>query len=199
MNSCHLILLPIFFLCTFTIKSQDVKDLPYHTIPEVPEEFTASTMVARLVDGLGFRYYWATEGLTAEDLDYSPNEGNRTTLQTIEHLHGLTKTIHNTIMGRPNIRGGNEEKMDYDAMRSATLTMLMEASNHLKSDRSVTPEDMNIIFQRGDQITEMPFWNLINGPIADAIWHCGQIAIFRRLSGNPFNDKVNLFNGTVRE
>jgi len=42
--------------------------LPYHTIPEAPENYTAGTMVSRMIDGLGFRYYWATEGLTPDNL-----------------------------------------------------------------------------------------------------------------------------------
>ena len=46
---------------------------------------------------------------------------------------------------------------------------------------------------------EIPFWNNINGPIADAIWHCGQIASFRRITGNRINPNVNHFMGTVKE
>jgi hypothetical protein len=30
-----------------------------------------------------------------------------------------------------------------------------------------------------------PFWHLINGPMADALTHTGQISSFRRLAGNP--------------
>ena len=35
-------------------------DLPYYQIPEYPAEFTAETVAARMIDGLGFRYRWAT-------------------------------------------------------------------------------------------------------------------------------------------
>ena len=34
---------------------------------------------------------------------------------------------------------------------------------------------------------EYPFWSLLNGPIADMIWHVGQVVTFRRSLGNPFN------------
>ena len=44
-----------------------------------------------------------------------------------------------------------------------------------------------------------PFWNAINGPIADALWHCGQIVSFRRSSGNPFPKGVSVFTGKVRK
>ena len=42
-------------------------------------------------------------------------------------------------------------------------------------------------------------WNQINGPIADALWHCGQVVSFRRASGNPYNSKASLFTGKLRE
>ena len=57
----------------------------------------------------------------------------------------------------------------------------------------------NIVFNRGGQTSEFPFWNQINGPIADALWHCGQVITFRRSSGNPYNSKANVFSGKVKQ
>ena len=37
------------------------------------------------------------------------------------------------------------------------------------------------------------------GPIADALWHVGQVVTFRRSSGNPFNSKASVFTGKVRQ
>lgn len=51
----------------------------------------------------------------------------------------------------------------------------------------------------GGKRSEFPFWNMLNGPIADALWHVGQVVSFRRSSGNPFNSKVSVFSGKVRE
>ncbi|MFT7499284.1 MAG: hypothetical protein ACI8QP_001887, partial [Porticoccaceae bacterium] len=47
--------------------------------------------------------------------------------------------------------------------------------------------------------SEYPFWDLINGPIEDAVWHSGQLVSFRRSSGNPMNPKVNFLTGKVRD
>ena len=44
-----------------------------------------------------------------------------------------------------------------------------------------------------------PFWNHLNGPIADALWHSGQIVSNRRASGNPLNSKVNVFIGKTSQ
>ncbi len=57
--------------------------LPYATIPEAPETYTPGAVVSRLIDGLGFRYYWATEGLTEDNLAYKPSEEGRTIGQTM--------------------------------------------------------------------------------------------------------------------
>ena len=43
--------------------------LPYYEIPDYPETYTAGSVAARMLDGLGFRYYWATEGLNEDDLN----------------------------------------------------------------------------------------------------------------------------------
>ncbi|MBL4904447.1 MAG: hypothetical protein JKZ00_00090, partial [Flavobacteriaceae bacterium] len=59
------------------------KDDFYYEIPPAPKEYTAGTVASRMVDGLGFRYYWATEGLTEKDLAFRPNSEARTTLETI--------------------------------------------------------------------------------------------------------------------
>ena len=60
-----------------TIKSQN-QDLPYYEIPAYPEVYSQGTVTARMIDGLGFRYYWATEGLREVDLKFKPNDEART-------------------------------------------------------------------------------------------------------------------------
>ncbi|MDW7694213.1 hypothetical protein R9C00_05645 [Flammeovirgaceae bacterium SG7u.111] len=172
--------------------------LPYRQLTECPETFTATTVAARMVDGLGFRYYWATEGLREEDLNYKPNETARTSMETIEHIYGLSNMILNAAKNVTN-GSSSEKKLSFDEMRSKTLLILKEASDLLKKADPKEMENMNIIFQRGDSKTEFPFWNLINGPIEDAVWHVGQVVSFRRSSGNPFNGKVSVLTGKVRE
>ena len=57
---------------------------------------------------------------------------------------------------------------------------------------------LKIKFNRGGAYSEFPVWNLINGPISDAIYHVGQIVSFRRTSGNPIEKGVNVFLGEKR-
>lgn len=184
--------------CTSVISAQSAAELPYYEIPENPQTFTAETVAARMIDGLGFRYYWATEGLRPEDLAFQPSEGARTSGETIDHILGLTNVILNSVKQQPNGPGGGEAPTTFAEKRKKTLENLKEASEILKSGTG-TLDEYPIIFQRGDSKTEFPFWNQINGPISDALWHVGQVVTFRRSSGNPFNSKVSVLSGKVRE
>lgn len=198
-------LIPIALILTHFLAAQndqphmpETKDLPYYEIPENPAEFTAETVAARMIDGLGFRYYWATEGLRTEDLAYQPSEGARTSEETIDHILGLTNVILNAVQQVPNGQGGGDAPTTFAEKRKLTLERLKIASDLLKNSGG-SLADYPMIFQRGESRSEYPFWNLINGPIADAIWHVGQVVTFRRASGNPFNSKVSVLAGRVRE
>ena len=173
-------------------------ELPYYEIPPYPAKFTNVNVAARMIDGLGFRYYWATEGLREEDLSYKPSPEARDSRQTIEHIYGLSQTIVNASKIVAN-DGSLDMEITFKEMRKSTLENLKEASDILKSSKKKDLKKMKVIFKRGDQTSEYPYWNMINGPIADAIWHCGQVVSFRRASGNPFNSKVSVFNGKLRE
>ena len=72
-----------FFFIPFFSMAQD-SDLPYSQIPDYPDSYASGNVLSRLVDGLGFRYYWATEGLTQKDLDFKPSEGARSTYETMQ-------------------------------------------------------------------------------------------------------------------
>ena len=189
----------IFFFSACILTAQEKpSSLPYQEIPSYPENYTPETVVARMVDGLGFRFYWATEGLRLEDLTFKPNEEARTIFETVQHIHGLTGVVLYPLKEEPIVRGIKKPEMDFLALRKATLENLKTASNLLRSGK-VKLEDCKIIFQRSETKSEYPFWNNLNGPLADALWHTGQLVSFRRSSGNPFNSKVSVFNGKVRE
>ena len=197
-----LVLICLLFIA-FTSMSQGASkqspELPYYQIPDYPEEYTVTTVVARMVDGLGFRYYWATEGLRPEDLAFKPNEEARTTEETMDHILGLTKIILNSVKKEPNIRSENNEVLTYEEKRKTTLVNIKITSDILKASRPEEIEEFNIVFKNGERTTEYPFWNQLNGPIEDAVWHVGQVVSFRRSSGNPFNSKASVLNGKLRD
>jgi len=175
--------------------------LPYRQIPDAPESYTAEAVAARMIDGLGYRYYWATEGLRPDDLAFRPTEESRSTDETLDHILGLSTAILNATTSTPNVRsgGGTPERLSFAEKRRRTLENLRQASDNLRAAAPGAMADMKIIFQRGENRSEFPFWNILNGQLADALWHTGQVVSHRRTSGNPINPKVNVFRGKTRE
>ncbi|NOY48568.1 MAG: hypothetical protein GXO84_10330 [Chlorobi bacterium] len=176
-------------------QAQD-KSLPYYELPEYSKTYTAGTVAARMVDGLGFRYYWVTEGLRAEDLAYKPSEDSRTTGETIDHIYGLCRVIVNSTLKRPN-DGNQDEELTFAEKRKKTLEYIKTAADILRQSDDIS--EFKIIFKRGENTSGFPFWNQLNGPIEDAVWHCGQVVLLRRASGNPYNSKASVFSGKVRD
>lgn len=175
----------------------NTSDLSYYEIPDYPEQYTPGSMVARMIDGLGYRYYWATEGLTEKDLAYEPGNDGRTAGQTIDHIYGLSRSIVNCAMKKPNVRVS--EELTFAETRKKTLENIKRASDLFKASNSEDMEEFKVVFKRGDQTAEFPIWNLLNGQLADAIYHVGQIVSYRRSSGNPMDPRVNVFSGKNRE
>ncbi len=171
------------------INQINAQELTYYEIPEPSDDYTAGSIASRIIDGLGFRYYWATEGLTDKDLSFKPTEESRSAEETIDHILGLSQVILNAAIHKPN--GGTQPKMTFHEKREKTLKNLKKASNIINKQTDLSA--FKVVF--GDK--ELPFWNVLNGPVADAIWHCGQIVSFRRSSGNPLPKGISFLTGKV--
>ncbi len=188
----------LLIITLFAISTYAQQKSFYYNIPPVPAEYTPETVVARMVDGLGFRYYWATEGLTLNDLNYKPTDSSRKTIETIEHIFGLTQVILNTVSNKiNNAANAQKQNISFEDMRTATLLNIQTASEILKYP-SAKIKSMEMVLERTKGNSAFPFWNLINGPIEDAIWHVGQVVSFRRSSGNPLPNGVNVLEGTKK-
>ncbi len=175
------------------------QDIPYSEIGEKPETFTAGTSISRMIDGLGYRYYWATEGLRTEDLSYDPGNGGQICSDVLTHLYGLSTTILNGVKSAPNIRPLVTDGIEWDDMRASTLHNFKQASDIIKQLSDDEVQGLKLVFQRGDLSSEVDFWHMLNGPLADAIYHVGQIVSYRRSTGNPIDPNVNVFRGKNRE
>ena len=170
--------------------------LPYSEIPASAEKYTAGNVASRLIDGLGFRFYWATDGLRDEDLIFKPDKETRSTIETIEHIYEMSVMIKNAATQTINT-SDQSPRLPFHEMRKKTLENLKVASNILRSSSDEDLTRYTLKFKQGEKLIEYPLWNHINGPISDCLWHTGQVVSFRRLSGNPFSDKVNLLSGTI--
>lgn len=188
----------VLVICSTALAQENMNNsLPYASIPEAPENFTPGGVVSRVIDGLGFRYYWASEGLTVNDLEYTPGNGGRSLGQTIEHIYGLSNMILNAAKNSPNDRTIATKKLTSIEQRKKTLENLKEASELFAASTDLN--DHNVIFKNKNGTTSFPLWNAFNGPIEDAVWHAGQLVVMRRSAGNPINSKVNVFSGKLNE
>ena len=186
----------LFTLFVFTFSLQTMaQDYPFSSIPQAPKNFSASNSICRMIQGLGFRYHWATDGLRAEDLEYRPSDEAQSTLGTIQHIYSLSITILNAAKNKVS-EGPRPIPPDrLDELRTATLDYLQESAKLFLNFNEDELYELNIIFERGGKQSKFPIWNLINGPISDALYHTGQVVSFRRTSGNPISKGVNVFLG----
>lgn len=153
----------------------------FHDIPEYPNVLKGVTVMQRLLDGLGFRFYWATCGLRNEDYAFKPADDVMSIKELVDHIWGLVNWVSISVQGEPHQR-----PVEIVSVRSAILEMLHELRNAVS--------EMN-----DDELYEVtiegrPLWNLINGPVSDVLTHIGQINSFRRLNGNPV-PRANVFLG----
>jgi hypothetical protein len=191
---------PVILLLTIFITSTSfAQNKPYYyQIPDTPATYTAATVAARLVDGLGFRYFWATEGLTEKDMNFRPSKEARTTFETLQHIDGLTRILLNSVSKQTTKFPEADKKISFAELRERTLQQIKTSSELLKQP-GVKLEDMDMIFEGPGNKQEFPFWNLVNGPVSDALWHVGQVVSFRRSSGNPMPEGVSVLTGTKTE
>ncbi|NNE28015.1 MAG: hypothetical protein HKN16_00155 [Saprospiraceae bacterium] len=188
-----------FMLVSSIMISQDHSaPIPYHEILEAPEDYGPGNVLARMVDGLGYRYYWASEGLRQEDLDYRPTPEAASAYETVQHIYGLASTVLNVALNKPNVRPLDFSEMDFDDLRRGALENLQKASETFRGKNAEEMSKLEVIFQRGERTSNFPLWNVMNGMLADAIYHTGQLVSFRRTTGNPMDASVNVFIGKNR-
>jgi hypothetical protein len=144
----------------------------FRTSPPAPDEPSASNAIARMIDGLGYRLYWALYGLKEEDCQYVLSDGANSIKDILWHILGLVNWVYMHVYGqqltrKPSIIDqGIDTLLALEKLRQTFLEM---------SDAEL------VNYKLGD----MPFWNYISMPLADALHHVGQVSMLRRAAGNP--------------
>ena len=153
----------------------------FYRIPDYPPRLTGATVLTRMLDGLGFRFFWSTERLRPEDYSFRPGPDTRSIEELVRHVWGLMNWISSHALQRTYKRPDNPE-----AIREQALEIIYSLRSVMIG---MNDEDLNRL-----QIEGRPFWHIVNGPVSDALTHVGQINSFRRLSGNPV-PQANVFAG----
>ena len=163
----------------------------FFEIKKFDENYSKNAIISRFVHSVGFRYYWATEGLRSEDLNFKPSDTGINTRETLEHIYGLSIMIHNGFHNTEIKRSRSYPDLSYDELRKGTLDFLENTVILLKNYSDDDFENSKVIF--GEQ--KYDIFNLFHGPISDALYHIGQVVSYRRSSGNPIPKGVNHFMG----
>jgi len=157
----------------------------YYRIPDYPDHLSSSSVLTRMLDGLGFRFYWATEGLRPEDYSFRPAPDTKSIEELVMHVWGLMNWVSSSALKKPYRKPEKGE-----IAREQALVIIYDLRNTLLA---MSDEDLKKL-----RIQGKPFWHLINGPFSDALTHTGQINSFRRLAGNPVQG-ANVFKGEPPE
>jgi len=155
----------------------------YHSMPATPDEITAVNIICRMLAGMGFRFYWATEELTEETYACQPCEGARSIGEIVEHIWDLLNWIYCAI--DPIGKAKPSEAIQLRAGALELIAILEEAFSKMDEEELAALQVHK----------QQPFWSIINGPLSDVLTHIGQIASLRRIANSPVPDS-NPFKGT---
>lgn len=159
------------------------------TIPHNPDSFTGASVMAKLVDTVSVRYQLAIQGLTQDDKDFRVTPESMSMLETQKHIFLLMRWIAKSV-DAPIEKAARHK--NFDDFKEDILTTCAVLSRHLQGMDDAVLEKSTIYLKRAD--THYPIWNVIGGPLSDALHHIGQIVSWRRINGNPV-PRISPFTG----
>lgn len=166
----------------------------FRQLPAPPETLDVAALLVRLVDGLGFRYRWATEGLRDDDGGLRPSDGQMSLLELMAHVRDLVGWC--SACAAASV----DEPPRYDVgpvgdvlgLRQQTLDALVRLRATFGTRDPAELARLRLVGRRGGD--GVPFLHMLNGPLADALTHVGQIAAWRRFGGRP-GPAADVFRG----
>ena len=156
----------------------------FYQIAEYPQRLQATTALVRLVDGLGFRFLWATAGLDAQDAEFRPAADVKSIGELTDHIVCMMARVARAVGPLP-------EEADSVAGFATTRAAVLDVLATLRR-RLLELDDAALAEAR---VRGRPVWHAINGQLADALTHVGQIVSFRRIASKPQQARVNVFLG----
>lgn len=155
----------------------------YRTLPHSRTPVSGARVTARLLAAIGFRLYWATEGLSADLYAYRPCDGVRSVGEILSHVWDLLSWTHAAVSP-----GATPKPDDVAQLREAALSLVGALEDTFSAMADTDLPSIELLGQ--------PFWPVINGPLSDVLTHIGQIALLRRVAGVPAPES-NPFEGTA--
>ena len=75
------------------------QELPFEDISQTPLEISAANALLRMVEGLAFRYRWATENLSDENIKFRPHTSSMSIEEVNSHIFDLVDSIFRAFVG----------------------------------------------------------------------------------------------------
>lgn len=166
--------------------------LPFSSIEQTQDQYSGTNVMSRFIEALGFRYRWATEGITEKEFMFRPIENSMNIYELLEHLFSMANFVNHNL-GGDQFTG--EVPQSFEELRAKTLEVYNEIDTRFKTLTDMEFEAYEKT--RIDNGATSSFWLMLNGPISDSLTHVGQITSWRRIAGNPQPNGINVFKGTV--
>ena len=91
------------------------------------------------------------------------------------------------------------ETKSFDELRHTTLLKIQELSGQLKDAPNEKFDEMLIRFKMSENDLDLPFWNAINGSMADSLYHVRQVVSYRRCVFNASTLNLSLSRLSSRQ
>jgi hypothetical protein len=162
----------------------------FRSLPPGPDAVTGSAVLVRLVEGIGFRFTWATEGLRETDLSYRPTPETMSITELASHVLDLLSWVAFSAGAIPAGPQKPESPPPFPEVRQRVLEVLtlLRARFALMRDEQISAIHI------GSRAGPVPWPHIVNGPLSDSLTHIGQINVLRRSCGNPV-PTANVFLG----
>jgi hypothetical protein len=130
----------------------------------------AAGILARLVDTMGYRLYWALAQLPADLRARDPGENHLTIDGLLGHIRGMLGECSQALVG------SSAPDLPED-----DIAAIYALADHLA--RGLSQVENRQLF--AVTLDGRPLWSLINGQLSDILTHIGQINSLRRMFGHP--------------
>lgn len=153
-------------------------------------EFSATNVLARMVDSIILGHHLAAEGLTEKEVGFRPVEGSMNMEESLIRIHGMSLFTLRFLSQTQTLK---KEVPSYTDFMEQSLDYYTTLSQYLKN---ASDQDLENSSQTNPRTGfEFTAWHFIICPLADCLKHIGQIISWRRISGNPQLPIANFFEG----
>lgn len=165
----------------------------FATLTKPAEPYLPGSLLSILVDGLAYRYYWATQAIRRSDMNFKATADARSIEELMAHILDLSEGVRNTIQGQVIQGQLQREKQSYTQVRNRTFENLKLISQFLLGKQNTELSSVNLALDLGDRMEVYGLEAILVGPLTDMGYHIGQIVYLRRCAGNPIARGVNPF------